>query len=53
MTKMNRQWVVKSQPSGMVQPDNFDWVEAPIPAPRQGEILVCNYYLSFEPAQRG
>ena len=53
MTELNRQWVLKSRPSGMVQPENFDWVEAPIPVPKQGEILVRNYYLSFEPAQRG
>ncbi|MGV6806409.1 MAG: NADP-dependent oxidoreductase, partial [bacterium] len=31
----------------------FEWVETPIPEPQDNEILVRNYYVSFEPAQRG
>jgi len=50
---VNRQWLLKSRPEREVGPEHFDWVETPVPEPREGEILVRNLCLSFEPAQRG
>ncbi len=49
----NRQWVLARRPFGMVGPDNFEYRETPIPAPADGEVLVRNLYLSFDPTQRG
>jgi NADPH-dependent curcumin reductase CurA len=49
----NRQWVLAKRPHGMVGRDNFDYVETPIPTPGEGEVLVRNLYLSFDPTQRG
>ena len=50
----NRQWVLDKRPDGMVGEENFAWKEeVPIEATKNGEILVRNLYLSFDPAQRG
>ena len=53
MTEVNRQWLLKARPEGTVGPEHFEWVETDIPEPKEGEILVRNLYMSFEPAQRG
>ena len=49
----NRQWILAKRPFGMVGPENFEYQEAPIPTPGDGEVLVRNLYLSFDPTQRG
>jgi NADPH-dependent curcumin reductase CurA len=49
---MNRQWLLKARPHGMIGPDNFEYTEIPIPQIGDGEILVQNQYLSFDPTQR-
>lgn len=49
----NRQWLLAKRPHGMVGKDNFDYVETAIPQPGDGEVLVRNLYLSFDPTQRG
>ena len=49
---MNRQWLLKARPHGMIGPDNFEYTETPIPQIADGEILVQNQYLSFDPTQR-
>ncbi len=49
----NRQWVLAKRPFGMVTRDNFEYREAPIPVPADGEVLVRNLFLSFDPTQRG
>ena len=49
----NRQWILAKRPFGMVGPDNFEYRETPIPTPGDGEVLVRNLYLSFDPTQRG
>lgn len=53
MADKNRQWRLKSRPTGMVSEDNFELVEADVPSPADGEFLVRNLYFSFEPAMRG
>ena len=49
----NRQVRLKARPSGIPQAEHFEIVDAPIPAPQDGQILVRNLYLSVEPAMRG
>lgn len=49
---MNRQWLYAKQPQGKIGPDTFQWHEAAIPAPRDGEALVRTRMLSLDPANR-
>ena len=49
----NRQWLLAQRPQGMVGKDNFTYAEQPIPEPGDGQVLVRNLYLSFDPTQRG
>ena len=53
MTRTNRQWRLTSRPVGMVSEANFEFVEEPVPALAEGEYLVRNLYVSFDPAMRG
>jgi NADPH-dependent curcumin reductase len=50
---VNRQWLVNSRPEGVLREDNFQWVERRIPSPEEGQVLVRNLWLSFDPTQRG
>jgi NADPH-dependent curcumin reductase CurA len=50
---LNRQVRLKSRPSGIPQAENFEIVEAKLPAIGEREILVRNEFLSVEPAMRG
>ena len=49
---MNRQWILKARPHGMIGPQNFEYVETTIPSVSDGQILVNNKYFSFDPTQR-
>jgi NADPH-dependent curcumin reductase CurA len=49
----NRAWTLASYPTGWVREDNFRLVESPVPAPREGEVLVKNLWLSLDPYMRG
>ena len=49
----NRQVRLKSRPSGIPRAEHFEIVEAPVPAPSGGQVLVRNIYLSVDPAMRG
>ncbi len=49
----NGQWVLASRPEGMIQESNFEYKEEPLREIRDGEVLVRNLYLAFEPAMRG
>jgi NADPH-dependent curcumin reductase CurA len=53
MSPVNRQWRLAARPRGMVRETDFELGEAPMPVPAEGEILVRNLYLSFDPAMRG
>ena len=50
--QVNRQWLLKSRPSGMVEPGNFELSESVAPEPGENEFLVRNLYLSLDPAMR-
>lgn len=49
----NRQVRLKARPSGIPQEEHFELVDAPIPQPAEGELVVRNIYLAVEPAMRG
>lgn len=49
----NRQWLLATRPLGAVTTENFEYRESPIPEPGEGQILLRNLYLSFDPTQRG
>jgi NADPH-dependent curcumin reductase CurA len=51
-TDINRQWVLAQRPDGIVCEDNFRFIEAPIPALAEGQVLVRNLLLSCDPHQR-
>jgi len=50
---VNRAWTLASYPSGWVTEANFKLVESPAPAPKDGEVLVKNLWLSLDPYMRG
>lgn len=49
----NKAWILTSRPSGWVTEDNFKLVEAEVPQPKDGEVLVRNQWLSLDPYMRG
>jgi NADPH-dependent curcumin reductase CurA len=49
----NKAWTVASFPSGALSEANFRLVESPAPAPKDGEVLVKNLWLSLDPYMRG
>ena len=54
MSKLvNRQWLLAARPKGMVKASDFSLRESPVTPPGDGEVLVRNLYLAFEPAMRG
>ncbi|MBG0814140.1 NADP-dependent oxidoreductase [Planomonospora sp. ID82291] len=50
---MSRQINLASRPSGWPTPDDFDLVEADLPAPQEGQVLVRNLFMSVDPYMRG
>ena len=53
MTRTNGQWLLKTRPVGMVKTTDFEFVEEVLPELEEGQLLVRNLFLSFEPAMRG
>jgi len=53
MSQENRQWLLKSRPVGMVKESDFELVSTPMPTPAEGQLLIRNQVLAFEPAMRG
>ncbi len=49
---LNRQFLLRRRPTGLVTRDDFEYRETPPPKPGPGEALVRNLYLSFDPSQR-
>ncbi len=52
MRNANRQLKLKSRPTGLAGPDNFEETVASIRAPEDGEALLETVYLSVDPAMR-
>ena len=50
---VNRQWLLVRRPEGLIRADDFQLREVPIPVPDQGQVLVRNLWLSFDPTQSG
>ncbi len=55
MATVNRQWLLKERPTGMVGPEHFELVESPLPQPDldAGQVLIKTLMLGFDPAMRG
>jgi NADPH-dependent curcumin reductase CurA len=49
----NRRVLLKSRPVGEPRPTDFEIVDAPMPRPAEGEILVRTIWLSLDPYMRG
>lgn len=49
---VNRQFRLKTRPTGRIETSNFDFVEESIPEPGPGEALVRVLYLSLDPTNR-
>ena len=52
MTISNTKWVLKSRPSGLVKEDNFELITEELSELNEGDLLLENQYLSFDPTQR-
>ncbi|MGW7263733.1 NADP-dependent oxidoreductase [Streptomyces sp. NPDC054842] len=50
---VSREWHLLSRPVGWPETGDFDLVEAEVPQPRDGQVLVRNKYLSVDPYMRG
>ena len=53
MDNRNRQVLLKRRPSGAPTVDDFEIVDAPLPEPQEGEVLLRGIYLSLDPYMRG
>jgi NADPH-dependent curcumin reductase CurA len=53
VSDLNRQWLLRARPVGMVKESDFELHEAAVPSPGRDEALVRVLYLAFEPAMRG
>ena len=50
---INRRILLKRRPAGAPEESDFEMVEAPVPEPKAGEVLVRALYLSLDPYMRG
>jgi NADPH-dependent curcumin reductase CurA len=53
MAALNRQVLLASRPQGGISVENFRIVDAPVPEPSPGEVLVKGEWLSLDPYMRG
>ncbi|MGA2410462.1 MAG: NADP-dependent oxidoreductase [Candidatus Binataceae bacterium] len=49
----NRQWLLAARPQGMIKESDFKWNETTVPPIGDGQVLIRNVALSFDPTQRG
>jgi len=52
MATVNRQWVLRQRPKGLIQPGDLELVESSVPALKESEVLVRTIYLSLDPTNR-
>ena len=53
MADINQQIHLVSRPSGEATIDNFELVEAAMPEPAEGQVLIRHHFLSLDPYMRG
>jgi NADPH-dependent curcumin reductase len=53
MENQNRQVLLRRRPTGAPTTADFEIVDAPLPDPAEGEVLVRGIYLSLDPYMRG
>jgi NADPH-dependent curcumin reductase CurA len=53
MSTINRQWTLVARPQGMPTESTFKLVETPLPALKDGQVLLRARYLSVDPYMRG
>ena len=51
--RKTRQWILRERPRGPVQEGCFELKETAIGDPEDGQLLIRNLMLSFDPTQRG
>src|SRR5205807_2223579 len=49
----NRRVLLRNRPVGEPKPSDFEIVDAPLPEPQEGDILVRTIWLSLDPYMRG
>src|SRR5258708_16489542 len=52
MSNVNRQWILRSRPKGLLAPGDLQLTEAPVPSPADGQALAKVKYLSIDPTMR-
>jgi NADPH-dependent curcumin reductase CurA len=48
----NRQWILRSRPTGEISPENLEFVTTEVRDLQDGEVLIRNVYLSLDPTNR-
>ena len=48
----NKKWILKNRPEGLVKDSDFELITEELGEIQEGEILIKNEYLSFDPTQR-
>ena len=49
---VNRQWVLRQRPQGLIMDGDLELVETALPDLKDGEVLVRTVYLSLDPTNR-
>ena len=52
MSVTNTKWILKERPQGLVKNENFELIKEELRDIQDGEVLIENQYLSFDPTQR-
>jgi len=50
---INKRVCLASRPTGWVTAEDFELVEAPVPEPGDGQVLIRNVFMSVDPYMRG
>ena len=52
-TLTNRVWTLVARPQGRFKPEDFQFIETPVPDLAEGQVLVRVIFLSLDPTNRG
>src|SRR5581483_2371400 len=52
MATINRQWILKARPKGLLAPGDLQLAESPVAELREGQTLARVKYLSIDPTMR-